>query len=197
MKWNEEKYASFVEEFENKEPGLLFFIFIVPSILKLIAPSLDSIQGELDENKFFFNEDQVSINLEPNNLKKQKVEAEDDEVIAEGDDDLDNTPTEFVLPHTGSFIFFSSSEALYYSHPQGEKLAQILSQIKQMIKAGILPQYINMTANEDNSVFLLRNKEDFGTYTNNKNIIEAVFIKSTHIDFETSSESECEEPEEL
>lgn len=66
-----------------------------------------------------------------------------------------------------------------------------------MIKAGILPQYISMTPNEDNSVFLLRNKEDFGTYTNNKSIIEAIFIKSTHIDFETSSESGAEEEEQI
>jgi hypothetical protein len=163
MKWDDEKYDSFVKENENKEPAL----------------SLDALQGEIDANNYFFNEDRISMNFSAPKTKKKKLENtegdEDEDNEDEDEEDLDNGPAEFVLSYTG------------------DKLEKIVTQIKQMIKAGVLPQYLNMTANEDNSVFLLRNKEDLGTYANNKDIIEAIFIKSTHIDFETSSESGDEE----
>jgi len=152
MKWDDEKYNNFVKEYENNDSG----------------PSLDALQGEIDENSYFFNEDQISINFGSTMSKKKKVEKAEDE---EDEEDLDDSPTEFVLSYTG------------------DKLNLIVAQIKQMTKAGVLPQYLKMTVNEDHSVFLLKNKEEFGIYSENKNIIEAVFIKSTHINFDTSSES--------
>jgi hypothetical protein len=90
-----------------------------------------------------------------------------------------------------------------------EKLGAILKQIHSMIEADLLPQYVQFVGvsdrptNNNNSnantaeksdrspaYLILKNTEDFTIYSEKRNIIEAVFIKSTRLSF-SSSEEEC------
>lgn len=85
---------------------IIVFYYCILFFIHHLAPSLDALQGELDQNNFFFNEEQISINFKVNKTKKKKVSADEDEDEDDQEEDLDDSPAEFVLAHTGTEYFY-------------------------------------------------------------------------------------------
>lgn len=93
-----------------------------------------------------------------------------------------------------------------------EKLGSVLKQIHSMIEAEVLPQYVRFVGVSDKPIqnannsnigvasdstpertpayLILRNEEDFAVYSEKRNVIEAVFVKSTRLSFSSSDEDE-------
>jgi hypothetical protein len=77
-----------------------------------------------------------------------------------------------------------------------------------MIEAELLPQYVQFVGVSDKprpnnngielnenperipAYLILRNSDDFATYTEKRNVIEAVFIQSTRLSFSSSEDDE-------